>query len=321
MIRKCFATGQTVIMIIPLNLLSNYLFNRYNTSPGHWSAVYRQEVHSEEGQSDSSAADDFFVDYMKWGLETSTMISNSFSTFNCRSESLSKPVGLWAPFRNSHRCIVFAEGYYEWLKSPTGNKKTPYYVKRRDSQMLCLAGLWNKVKRGEKSWYTFTIVTTSASDDLKWLHDRMPVMISDVSSMSKWIDLKTKWSGDLLSSIGKLQTKDELEWYEVSPEVGKVKNNNSSLNKPFQAKKQSISQFFRPKDKPESAKTSANPEQSLESNEQAPEVDSNQPVDQPQKRKQSSEVSTPGTTAMSPKKKPKTSTDKTPKITNFFARK
>lgn len=183
---------------------------------------------------------------MKWGLETNAPLSASFSTFNCRSESLLRPTGLWVPFRNGQRCIVFAEGYYEWLKSPINkSKKTPYYVKRKDGQLLCMAGLWNTPKKGD---YTFTVVTAAASEDLKWLHDRMPVMINSVKSIKQWVDPNTKWSAGLLNGLDKLQSKEELEWYEVSPEVGKVRINNETLNRPFIAKKeQSIKSFFQPK--------------------------------------------------------------------------
>lgn len=230
---------------------------------------------------------------MKWGLETSVPLNNAFSTFNCRSESLVKPTGLWVPFRNSKRCLVFAEGYYEWHK--TGSTKTPYYVKRRDGQLLCMAGLWNNPTREGNKWYTFTIVTAAASEDLRWLHDRMPVMICTEASMKRWIDPKLKWTSQLLTGLDMLKTKDELEWYEVSPEVGKVKNNYASLNK--KVEKKSIQQFFSP------AKAKIGEKRALETETEAP----------PPKKQTDPE---PKKLPTSPAKKIKTTGNA--KITSFF---
>lgn len=201
---------------------------------------------------------------MKWGLESSSNpASSSLSTFNCRVESLARPTGLWAPFRqNGHRCIVFIEGYYEWLKRPNGGK-TPYYVKPRSGKLLCLAGLWNKTVKGgkggsgnnegsEQGLYTFTVLTQPASADLKWLHERMPLILKDAESIQRWIDPAQKWSPDLLKESKVVETKEELEWYEVDPEVGKVKNNYAKLNQPYERK--TIDEFFggamRKKDEP-----------------------------------------------------------------------
>lgn len=116
-------------------------------------------------------------------------------------------------------------------------------MKRRDGQLLCMAGLWNKPKRGDASWYTFTVVTAEASTDLQWLHNRMPIMLHDVESIKQWIDPEIKWSPKLLDGLKMVQSEDELMWYKVSPEVGKVKNNYASLNQ--KDEKKSINEFFK----------------------------------------------------------------------------
>jgi len=67
-------------------------------------------------------------------------------TINCRDDSLSTSGGMWNTMKQKKRCIVIAEGFYEWLKKNGGKEKIPHYVKRKDGQLMCLAGLWDCVK-------------------------------------------------------------------------------------------------------------------------------------------------------------------------------
>lgn len=87
---------------------------------------------------------------MKWGLipfwtKRDPGYSQIMRTMNCRDDSLSQVGGMWASMKHNKRCIVIAQGFYEWLK--TGPKdKLPHYIKRRDGKLLCFAGLWDCVQ-------------------------------------------------------------------------------------------------------------------------------------------------------------------------------
>jgi putative SOS response-associated peptidase YedK len=48
--------------------------------------------------------------------------------------------------KKSKRCIVVAQGFYEWLKKNGGKEKIPHYTKRKDGQLMCFAGLWDCVQ-------------------------------------------------------------------------------------------------------------------------------------------------------------------------------
>lgn len=48
--------------------------------------------------------------------------------------------------KQKKRCIVVAQGFYEWLKKDGGKTKIPHFVKRKDGQLMCFAGLWDCVK-------------------------------------------------------------------------------------------------------------------------------------------------------------------------------
>lgn len=65
---------------------------------------------------------------------------------NARDDSLKGNGGMWATMKKSKRCIVVAQGFYEWLKKNGGKEKIPHYTKRTDGQLLCFAGLWDCVQ-------------------------------------------------------------------------------------------------------------------------------------------------------------------------------
>lgn len=64
-------------------------------------------------------------------------------TINCRDDSLLENRGMWNTMKQKKRCIVLCEGFYEWLKKNGGKEKIPHFVKRKDGQIMCLAGLWD----------------------------------------------------------------------------------------------------------------------------------------------------------------------------------
>ena len=50
---------------------------------------------------------------------------------------------MWNTMKQKKRCIVLCQGFYEWLKKNGGKEKIPHFVKRKDGQLMCLAGLWD----------------------------------------------------------------------------------------------------------------------------------------------------------------------------------
>lgn len=67
-------------------------------------------------------------------------------TINCRDDSLSTNGGMWNTMKHKKRCIVVCQGFYEWLKKNGGKEKVPHFVKRKDGQLMCFAGLWDCAK-------------------------------------------------------------------------------------------------------------------------------------------------------------------------------
>lgn len=67
-------------------------------------------------------------------------------TINARDDSLAANGGMWNTMKKGKRCIVIAQGFYEWLKKHGSKEKIPHYTKRKDGQLMCFAGLWDCVQ-------------------------------------------------------------------------------------------------------------------------------------------------------------------------------
>jgi putative SOS response-associated peptidase YedK len=94
------------------------------------------------------------------------------------------------------RCLVPADGYYEWQK--TGKGKQPYYIRLRDERPFAMAGLWERWINPEtgEPIETCTIITTEANALTRPIHDRMPVILN-AADYDLWLDPQFQNSGPL----------------------------------------------------------------------------------------------------------------------------
>ncbi|KAI2730347.1 hypothetical protein CBS147332_2199 [Penicillium roqueforti] len=250
----------------------------YNFAPGNFGAVYRAEITDKKSQqdvdsahqnhdlekgkdgasSDAKSVDNTIIKHklqsMKWGLipfwtKRQPDYGSMMRTINCRDDSLIDDSGIWTTMKRRKRCIVVCQGFYEWLKKgPGGKEKVPHFIRRKDGELMCFAGLWDCVsyEGSDEKLYTYTVITTSSNSYLKFLHDRMPVILDSGSeAMNKWLDPRQKtWSKELQSILKPYE--GELECYPVPKEVGKVGNNSPNFIVPVDSKenKSNIANFF-----------------------------------------------------------------------------
>ncbi len=197
------------------------------------------------------------IKVMKWGLipfwtRRSPEYGSMLRTINCRDDSLMENRGMWNTMKQRKRCVVVAQGFYEWLKKgPGGKEKIPHFVKRKDGNLMCFAGLWDCVRYedsppDEPKLYTYTIITTDSNKQLSFLHDRMPVILDPgTDEIQRWLDpTQNKWSRELQAMLKPFE--GELECYPVDTAVGKVGNNSASFIVPIDSKenKRNIANFF-----------------------------------------------------------------------------
>jgi putative SOS response-associated peptidase YedK len=104
---------------------------------------------------------------------------------NARSETLAQKPAFREAYRN-RRCLVIADGFYEWRKEPEGGK-TPIYIQLRDGRPFAFAGLWARWRPESGEPVTScTIVTTAPNDLMATIHNRMPVILPP-SAYDLWL--------------------------------------------------------------------------------------------------------------------------------------
>jgi putative SOS response-associated peptidase YedK len=169
----------------------------------------------------------------RWGLVPSWAkdLSIGARMINARLESLTtKPA-----FRKAvrvRRCIVPADGYYEWLPPERpGGRKQPVYIHRADGEPLAMAGLYEvwADPAGGLVWST-TVITTDAVDELGQIHDRSPVLL-DRALWSDWLDPHRNDPEPLLAALGPTPP-GVLTAYRVSTAVNDVRNDGPALREP-----------------------------------------------------------------------------------------
>jgi putative SOS response-associated peptidase YedK len=158
---------------------------------------------------------------MRWGLVPSWAPDPSVGSrmINARSETIDERSAFREAFER-RRCLIIADGYYEWRN--LAGMKVPMRIRLRDDQVFAFAGVWEKwLGRDGRSLITCSILTTSPSPSIAFVHDRMPVILAR-DERAQWLDRHA--SPESLKPLLKSYADDELSAYVVSPLVNHVDN-------------------------------------------------------------------------------------------------
>ena len=123
---------------------------------------------------------------MRWGFVPHwyKSVADGPLLFNARAETLAKKPAFRDACRK-RRCLIPADGFYEWEKK-VGSKSKPFYVRRSDRQQMIFAGIWQFSDDREDRIPTCTIITVPASEQISGIHNRMPLLI-DPSDWAVWL--------------------------------------------------------------------------------------------------------------------------------------
>ncbi|WP_435180621.1 SOS response-associated peptidase [Halorussus sp. AFM4] len=196
---------------------------RYNVAPGQDHAVVRND-------------DPDAVRFPTWGLVPRWAdASPSSGHHNARAETLTEKPSFRDAFAE-RRCLVLADGFYDWKETPTG--KQPYRVEREDREPFALAGLWEPAPdasdavgrsanggTADDAGATFTVVTTEPNAVVEPVHHRMPVVL-DRDEEGRWL---CEDDPEALADLLDPSPTPEMRAYPVPSALGDPANDSPDL--------------------------------------------------------------------------------------------
>ncbi len=149
---------------------------------------------------------------------------------NARAETLTQKPSFKNSFKE-RRCLVLADGFYEWRKTEKKNIKIPMRFVLKSQEPFAFAGLWDAWQKPDGDMLlSFTIITTEANDLMQPIHDRMPVILREKDE-DIWLDPDLKDVKKLIPLLTPYPS-DMMEGYEVSTLVNSPKNDSPECIKP-----------------------------------------------------------------------------------------
>jgi putative SOS response-associated peptidase YedK len=217
--------GRYTLRETSAELVNRYLLDKtpdqlklnYNVSPGQIMPV----VIKDNGKKQ--------LEFMKWGLvpfwAKDPMIG--YKLINARDDGIfSKPA--WRKPILTKRCLIPADGFYEWLKpADSKSKKQPYFIHPKNSQIFSFAGIWDDWHDAEgHEIRTYSIITTGPNKEMAKIHNRMPVIL-DKANENTW--LTEALDKDIIAELLQPSPDNSLDMYRVSDDVNSPSNNDEHL--------------------------------------------------------------------------------------------
>lgn len=196
----------------------------FPTLKERWNAAPSQPLAIVRAAPPGHASKPLEIAEATWGLVPSWSESGKPGPINARSETAATNGMFRGPFK-SRRCIVPANGFYEWQERMLQPKR-PLYITRADEQPLLMAGLWDR--RGDTE--SFAILTVAAGDTMKPIHDRTPAILEPGEEARAWLDAATtpQQAQSLLHPVAD----GLLRWHTVSTRVNSPRNEGPDLIQP-----------------------------------------------------------------------------------------
>lgn len=187
---------------------------RYNVAPSQNIPIVR-----DEGEKRRFAL-------ARWGLipHWAKDMKIGYSTINARAETVSSKPAFRNAFRH-RRCLIPADGFYEWQTIPGSKVKKPWFIALRDREPMAFAGLWERWRSPEgKELESCSIIVTDANEIMRPIHDRMPVILAP-DDWSVWLEPEAKDAG-VLQGLLKPYSAEGMAAWPVSTKVNSPQNDS-----------------------------------------------------------------------------------------------
>jgi len=215
-----YSPHESVVRLFALDPDTPPIEPRYNIAPTQYVAA----VLGDEAATRRLAM-------LYWGLVPSWAKEKAIGArmINARAETLKEKPSFRVAYRR-RRCLIPADGYYEWQKQPDG--KQPWFIHRSDGEPFAMAGLWERWQPPSEPepLVSCTILTTSPADSLADIHNRMPVILPP-AAYDEWLDPKNENVADLDRLL--VPFAGPLEPVAVSRRVNNARNEGPELIDPL----------------------------------------------------------------------------------------
>lgn len=206
-----------------LELAPAELSPRYNIAPSQTVATVLQ-----------NAAGNNELAWMRWGLIPSWAKEPSIGNkmINARAETLQEKPSFRSAYK-ARRCLVIADGFYEWFQESGVKGKTPYYIRLKDAAVFGLAGLWEQWKDPDTGEFikSCTIITGEPNELIKPLHHRMAVILPQ-NRYDEWLDPKMHDTKQLQTLLQPYPA-EEMTAFPVSTRVNNARYDAPDLIDPI----------------------------------------------------------------------------------------
>jgi putative SOS response-associated peptidase YedK len=185
---------------------------RYNIAPTTQVAVVKLDTDSGQRK----------LDLMRWGLVPSWADDPKigYRLINARAESVAVKPSFRSAFQKG-RCLIVADGFYEWKKTDAKTKQ-PFYIRLKDDGPFAFAGLSEHSHRGVQIIDSCCIVTTKPNELMEGIHDRMPVILRP-EDYDLWLEPQFHGQGKLLEMLQPYGA-DEMEAIPIGTYVNNPRN-------------------------------------------------------------------------------------------------
>lgn len=164
---------------------------------------------------------------LRWGLVPGRWAEKGRPLINARAESVATQPAFAESFRE-RRCLVPADGFYEWLTDERG--KRPVWLHRTDGELFAFAGIWASIPRPDgEPLHSCAIITCPPNSLVRPIHDRMPVIL-DPGAEAAWLDAGRP-ADDLLELLAPAPD-GSLAAREVADLVNDVREDGPALIEP-----------------------------------------------------------------------------------------
>ncbi len=240
--RYCLTVdGSALVKLLGLEKAFSWM-PRFNLAPTQMVPVVRRPPLAMAGEVKQQ------LDLLRWGFVPSWAkdIKVGARMINARSETVcEKPA-----FRSAvcqRRCLVPADGFFEW-KTLAGGGKQPYCIRMRGGSLFAFAGIWEQWQgdlNQDRGLFgedvsggvieSFSILTTRPNRLVRSIHDRMPVIL-DASDFGRWLDPQVREASDveaLVAAVAQPLSDSVMEAYPVHSQMNRVAFDQPSVLEPL----------------------------------------------------------------------------------------